>query len=242
MAPLPSSEPQGAPDDAGLLLDLADASVVAGLAGRPVPLPALDALPAALRREVGAFVTLTIDGALNGCIGNIEGAEPLGVAVPRLAWSAAFADPRLPALRADQYERLTISISILSPLAPMAVASRAGLVAALRAGADGLVIDMPPRRAAFLPSVWEQLPDPGDFVDSLYRKAGLRVGSWPPGMTAWHFSVMSFGRKAGRGAGSGLDRGAVVIAALPLGDGSTGDPDRRSQDKLGDGGVPVVGP
>jgi uncharacterized protein len=204
MALSPSSEPQAAPADAELLLDLAEAGVVAGLADRPVPLPALDGLPAALRREVGAFVTLTVDGALNGCIGNIEGVEPLGVAVPRLAWSAAFADPRLPALRADQYERLTISISILSPLAPMAVASRAELVAALHPGADGLVVDTPARRALFLPSVWEQLPDPGDFVDALYRKAGLRVGSWPPGMTAWRFSVTSFGRKAGRGVGSGL--------------------------------------
>jgi AmmeMemoRadiSam system protein A len=198
MALSPSSEPQVAPADAELLLDLAEASVVAGLAGRPASLPAPDALPAALRREVGAFVTLTVDGALNGCIGNIEGVEPLGVAVPRLAWSAAFADPRLPALRADQYQRLTISISILSPLAPMAVASRAELVAALHAGADGVVIGTPTRRAVFLPSVWEELPDPGDFVDALYRKAGLPVGSWPPGMTAWHFSVMSFGRKAGR--------------------------------------------
>ena len=77
MAPSPSSEPQVVPNDAELLLDLADASVIAGLTGRPVPLPALDALPAALRREVGAFVTLTVEGALNGCIGNIEGAEPL---------------------------------------------------------------------------------------------------------------------------------------------------------------------
>jgi len=198
MALSPSSEPQVAPDDAGLLLDLADAGVVAGLAGRPAPLPALDALPAALRREVGAFVTLTVDGALNGCIGNIEGVEPLGVAVPRLAWSAAFADPRLPTLRADQYERLTISISILSPLALMAVASREELVAALHAGADGLVIGTPARRALFLPSVWEQLPDPGDFVDFLCRKAGLRVGSWSPGITAWRFSVVSLERKAGR--------------------------------------------
>lgn len=200
MAPSPSSEPRISPNNAELLLDLADASVIAGLAGRPVPLPALDALPAALRREVGAFVTLTVEGTLNGCIGSIEGAEPLGVAVPRSAWSAAFADPRLPALRADQYEDLTISISILSPLAPMAVASRAELVAALRTGADGLVIGTPERRAVFLPSVWEQLPDPGDFVDDLYRKAGLRVGSWPPGMAARHFSTMSFGRKTGRSA------------------------------------------
>ena len=179
MAPSPSSEPQVAPDDAELLLDLADASVIAGLAGRPAPLPALDVLPAALRREAGAFVTLTVDGVLNGCIGSIDGAVPLGIAVPRLAWSAAFADPRLPALRADQYGRLTISVSILSPLAPMTVASRAKLVAELRVGADGLVIGTPTRRAVFLPSVWEQLPDPGRL-----RRLSLPEGRAPRGLLA----------------------------------------------------------
>ena len=205
MALSPSSEPQVAPDDAERLLDLADAAVVAGLAGRPVPLPDLDACPPPCVARSGRSSPSPSTARSTAASATSKASSPSVVAVPRLAWSAAFADPRLPALRADQYERLTISISVLSPLAPLAVASREELVAALHAGADGLVIGTPARRAVFLPSVWEQLPDPGDFVDALYRKAGLRVGSWPPGMTAWRFSVMSFGRKAGRGAGSGLD-------------------------------------
>ncbi|MFO8153808.1 MAG: AmmeMemoRadiSam system protein A, partial [Thioalkalivibrio sp.] len=30
-----------------------------------------------------------------------------------------------------------------------------------------------------LPAVWEQLPDPADFVDALWQKARLVPGSWP---------------------------------------------------------------
>ncbi len=69
MAPSPS------PDR---LLDLAEASIVDGLAGRPPHLPPLADLPSELRTARGTFVTLTVDGSLNGCIGTIEGAGPLG--------------------------------------------------------------------------------------------------------------------------------------------------------------------
>jgi len=98
MAPSPSADGALAADDASLLLDIADAAIVEGLVGGPPSAPPLALLPAALRQHVGVFVTLTVDGDLNGCIGTIEGEEPLGHGTARHAWSAAFADPRLPAL------------------------------------------------------------------------------------------------------------------------------------------------
>lgn len=206
MAPSPSSEPATAPhagsargtvvtaSEATHLLDLAEASILDGLDGRPPHLPALEDLPEELRRPAGAFVTLTVDGALNGCIGAIEGAGPLGQEVVRLARSAAFADPRLPALRHDDLPGLVIEVSILSPFERLAVRSRAELVAALRPGTDGLLIAAGPHRAVFLPDVWDQLPDPQDFVDHLYRKGGLEPGTWPPATTAHRFTTERFER------------------------------------------------
>ena len=191
MAPSPSPDP--APD-AALLLDLAEASIVDGLAGRPLRLPHLEELPPGIRREAGAFVTLTVDGSLNGCIGAIGGAAPLGQEVTRLARSAAFADPRLPALRHEDLPGLVIEVSILSPFEPLPARSRAELVAALRPGTDGLLIAAGSHRAVFLPDVWDQVPDPSDFVDHLYRKGGLAPGTWPPGMTAHRFTTQRFER------------------------------------------------
>lgn len=196
----PSSSPEHPLDGRArsLLLDLADETLVTGLEGRRPTVPPLAALPPALHRPVGAFVTLTVDGALNGCIGSIEGAEPLGHAVPRLAWSSAFADPRLPALRAVDYERLTIEISVLSPLAPVPADTRAVLHRQVRPGVDGLLLGAGGRQAVFLPSVWEELPDPDDFVDHLLAKAGLPIGRWSVDTWACVFQADRFGRPAGR--------------------------------------------
>ncbi|WP_240544206.1 AmmeMemoRadiSam system protein B [Bifidobacterium sp. SO4] len=63
------------------------------------------------------------------------------------------------------------------------VRSRAELESALRPGRDGLIIsDQGGRSATFLPQVWEQLPDPHDFVAHLLAKAGIRPGyDWSDG-------------------------------------------------------------
>jgi hypothetical protein len=44
-------------------------------------------------------------------------------------------------------------------------------------------------RATFLPAVWDQLPEPRDFVDRLWQKAGLDLGTWPDGLRTWRYRV-----------------------------------------------------
>lgn len=63
------------------------------------------------------------------------------------------------------------------------VRSRDELESALRPGRDGLIIsDHRGRSATFLPQVWEQLPDPHDFVSHLLAKAGIRPSyDWSDG-------------------------------------------------------------
>src|SRR3954463_10198637 len=92
-------------DDRQCLLDLADAGVRAGLAGRSPEPPDLDRVPPAVRPAARALVTLTVAGELNGCIGTME-PETLAVVIPRLAYQAAFEDPRLPPLDRRDYERM----------------------------------------------------------------------------------------------------------------------------------------
>ncbi|MBV9953348.1 MAG: AmmeMemoRadiSam system protein A [Acidimicrobiia bacterium] len=190
MAPSPS------PEDVELLLDIADEAIERALAGQRAKPPALASLPPSLREPVGVFVTLRVGGELNGCIGALDGVEPLGPAVARLAVSAAFGDPRLPALRPADRPHLTIEISLLSPLEPIAVANRDELLASLRPGTDGLVVVALGRRALFLPAVWEQLPDPERFVDQLWAKAGLSPGTWPKGIELSRFTARHHEREA----------------------------------------------
>lgn len=198
MAPSPS--PDDAPDryELELLVDIADDSLSVALAGRTYEPPSLDSLPAALCAQVGAFVTLTVAGSLNGCIGDVAGRQPLAHAVAHLAIAAAFDDPRLPALAPHQYDDLTIEVSVLSPLEPVGAADRADLIASLRPGVDGLVIRAGHRSGLFLPDVWTQLPDPDDFLDHLWYKAGLPI--WMQPETIQRFTTRRSSRRAGRSA------------------------------------------
>jgi AmmeMemoRadiSam system protein A len=193
----PTSERSLGSGDVDLLLDIAERAIVAGLRNVRPTVPALHELPHALRRPAGTFVTLNVRGELNGCIGSIESDEPLGVSVGRHAWSAAFTDPRLPALRWVDFDHLDIEISILSPLAPIAAPSRDDLLDQLEPGVDGLLIAAGSRRAVFLPSVWEQLPSAATFLDHLFRKAGLPLDWWPDDLRAFTFTADMFGRRAG---------------------------------------------
>lgn len=198
MGPSPSPDSPVRAHDAWLL-DLADQAIRAGLAGEPVPLPALADLPPELRCGGGVFVTITVDGALNGCIGSIESDEPIGWSVMRHAWSAAFDDPRLERLTPGGYRRCTIEVSLLSPLEPVPVVSRAQLLGLLRPEVDGLVIESGRRRAVFLPTVWSQIRSPGAFLDHLLVKAGLAPGELPRGLAAARFTTHTAHRVIGRG-------------------------------------------
>ncbi|MCD4770721.1 MAG: AmmeMemoRadiSam system protein B [Bacteroidales bacterium] len=69
-----------------------------------------------LMSNLGAFVTLTINGKLRGCIGRFMPDEPLYKIVGQMAQSAAFSDSRFRPLTKKEFETVKIEISVLSPL------------------------------------------------------------------------------------------------------------------------------
>ena len=72
-----------------------------------------------LKEKLGAFVTLTINQQLRGCIGYIIGREPLFDTVCSAAIHAAVNDPRFTALKKTEFEKINIEISILSEFVPI---------------------------------------------------------------------------------------------------------------------------
>jgi AmmeMemoRadiSam system protein B/AmmeMemoRadiSam system protein A len=124
--------------------------------------------------QAGAtFVTLTKAGALRGCIGSLEPARPLGEDVAHNALAAAFRDPRFPALGAAEWPQCRVEVSLLSTPKPLRFADEADLLAQIREGEDGLILQADGKRGTFLPQVWESLPDKRAFLGELIRKAGL---------------------------------------------------------------------
>ena len=145
-----------------------------------------------LRQNAATFVTLTRDGALRGCIGSLEAARPLGDDVAENAISAAFRDPRFPPMSSAEWPAVRVEVSLLSGPKPMRFADEADLLAQIRQGEDGIILECDGRRATFLPQVWESIPDKRQFLGELARKAGLpadvRLGRcriWRYKVTKW---------------------------------------------------------
>ncbi|MEQ8227993.1 MAG: AmmeMemoRadiSam system protein B [Rhodospirillales bacterium] len=169
------------------LVRLAAQSIEQGLeTGKPFSPDLSDAAPE-LAAPGACFVTLKKNGQLRGCIGSPEAHRPLITDVAVNAFSAAFRDPRFPKLTAAELHEVTLSISVLSPQMSMAIKDEADLLAQLRPGIDGLVIEDGGKRALFLPSVWDQLPDKQVFLGHLKRKAGMADRHWSDDFKARRF-------------------------------------------------------
>ncbi len=145
-----------------------------------------------LNEKGACFVTLKINGSLRGCIGSIEACRPLIEDIHANAVAAAFQDPRFPPLTLEEFERLRIEVSVLTPLEPMAFSSEEDAANQLRPGVDGVVLQYRHHRGTFLPQVWEQLPDPRMFLAHLKLKAGLAADFWHPDVLLYRYRVEKF--------------------------------------------------
>ena len=152
----------------------------------------LSKYPPVLRQERASFVTLNINQRLRGCIGTLVAHRPLIADVAHNAQAAAFKDPRFKPLTFDEFQNVDLHISVLSVPEILSLSSREELIAKLRPGIDGLIIEYEGKRATYLPSVWSQLSDAETFVSELRRKAGLKVGEWHPDTIVHRYTTEEF--------------------------------------------------
>ena len=145
-----------------------------------------------LREKGATFVTLTMDGELRGCVGSLRRSRALGEDVIHNAVAAAMEDPRFPPLSAAEFDALTVEVSLLSEPEFLEFSGEQGLLAQLRPGEDGLIIFSGCRSATFLPQVWEQLPEPQQFLAALKHKAGLPTNREVAGLMAARYHVQKW--------------------------------------------------
>lgn len=173
------------------LLHLVRGGIMRGFqTGRPAEVAPGAVVPPDLAAPGAVFVTLRRHGALRGCIGSPVAARPLVVDVLHHAYNAAFRDPRFPRLALEELAGLELSVSVLTAPVPMAFGSEPDLLAQLRPGIDGLVIEDSGRGALFLPSVWQDLPHPARFLAHLKHKAGMAVDHFSPSFAARRFRAI----------------------------------------------------
>ena len=95
-------------------------------------------------------------------------------------------------MSAAEWPGVRVEVSLLSTPKPLRFADEADLLAQLRVGEDGIILEADGKRATFLPQVWESIPDQRQFLRELARKAGLaddlRLGRcriWRYQVTKW---------------------------------------------------------
>ncbi len=156
------------------LLELARLAVVVVAGVRPeADLRA--AIAAGPRPDVPApaFVTLTLDGALRGCMGNLDPESAVWASVVDAAGWAAREDPRFARVRERDLVGLHIDVSILGPSVLLADPLD------WRLGTDGVIVRLGGRRGLLLPEVAADVT--GGRVEMLQiccRKAGLAADDW----------------------------------------------------------------
>ncbi len=158
-------------EEKALLHRIARDSIEAKLLGKKAP--NLDHLPAGLKENRGAFVTLKKHGELRGCIGRLAADRPLGEVVAETALAAAFQDPRFNPLRADESKDLEIEISVLTPF------KRITSVDEIQVGKHGLLMRRGASSGLLLPQVatdygWDRTT----FLEHTCQKAGLPKDAW----------------------------------------------------------------
>ncbi|MCG3200437.1 MAG: hypothetical protein NFCOHLIN_00290 [Gammaproteobacteria bacterium] len=174
MAHMRSTRPEFADAERGLLLRIARDSIAGGLGGGDPLGLTLEDLPQALRSLRATFVTICLGDRLRGCIGSLEAHRAIAEDVAENAFASAFRDPRFSPLTGPEMTEVRVQVSVLQPCSPIAFRGEEDLLRQLRAGEDGLILQCGTRRATFLPSVWDALPEPREFLAALKRKAGMR--------------------------------------------------------------------
>ena len=154
-----------------------------------------------LQEKCGVFVTLTINDGLRGCIGLPYPTSPLLEAVIQAANSAAFEDPRFPAVQQNEMDDIVIEVSVLTPPEKLEVPDPRDLPSHVKVGRDGLIIGRGWQKGLLLPQVpveWGW--DSKQFLSQCCVKAGLPKDSWlKKGVEILRFQAILFKEDTPRG-------------------------------------------
>ncbi|MBU1074642.1 AmmeMemoRadiSam system protein A [Patescibacteria group bacterium] len=140
-----------------------------------------------LKRKRAAFVTLTQNRNLRGCIGGLEPVLSLYEEVIDKSFSSAFRDLRFQPLSEKELGTTKIAISILTVPQSLSFNSHPDLLAKINPGKDGIVLKKDGYSATYLPGVWKEIKDKEEFLSSLCHKAGLPLNSWK-----WNAEILTY--------------------------------------------------
>lgn len=159
------------------LLEIAKNSVTSFLEGAEAPATEEDERELSMLSAV--FVTITKNGLLRGCIGQIVAREQLHKAVYHAARSAAFEDPRFDPVTEEEVPELKFEVSVLTPFELIVVAKPDDYFKKIEIGKDGLYLEREEGTGLLLPQVAKEYHWSAEqFLIQLCYKAGLSKDDW----------------------------------------------------------------
>ncbi|MBC7434637.1 MAG: AmmeMemoRadiSam system protein B [Bdellovibrionales bacterium] len=180
------------PEQGLALVQLARASLHEATGAPKEPVPGLKSF----QGNGAAFVTLTSQGQLRGCIGSLQAARPLADDVRANAMAAALQDPRFKPVTAAEAPGLQVEVSVLTAAQFLPCANESHAIWQLQPGIDGVILECEEGgrafRSTYLPQVWEQISQPRAFLAHLKVKAGLPFDYWSPQVRLSVYQVQKF--------------------------------------------------
>ena len=143
-----------------------------------------------LKQKCGAFVTLhEKNGALRGCIGYVEPVKSLLQTIVDMAIACSTRDPRFHPVTADEFSKLDLEISVLTPLEEVSDVGKICI------GEHGLLVKKGYYSGLLLPQVATEFGwDRAQFLKETCRKAGLPGDAWKqPDTKLYMFAAQVFG-------------------------------------------------
>lgn len=138
-------------EDRKKLLAIARNTIGEYVRNRNIPEVDKNKLSSGIQVPAGAFVTLMENGELRGCIGNFSSEEPLYKTIQEMAIAAATNDYRFDPVRPAEISKLTIEISVLTPM------RKIKSIDEIELGKHGIYIRKGNKGGTFLPQVASEM-------------------------------------------------------------------------------------
>lgn len=131
-------------------------------------------IPKSLSENMGAFVSVYVQGELRGCIGRISSEDALFRTVKNMAIASSSSDSRFSPIREDELDNMQIEISVLTPL------KRITSPEEIIPGKHGILIKKDFLSGTFLPQVATKTGWSAEemLCECSERKAGLGKYGW----------------------------------------------------------------
>lgn len=142
-------------------------------------LPIPSDCPEELKEKRGIFVTLNEDNQLRGCIGYPEPIKSAIQATIETAIAAATQDPRFLPVTLEEYPKLTLEVTVLTPPELINVKKPSQYLDEIEIGKDGIIIEKGFSKGLLLPQVaLENNMTVEEFLSHTCMKAGISADSW----------------------------------------------------------------